>query len=369
VVRRRTLPLVSLPLVSLALVAVACASDRRDDGPPVHDGRGGSSGQGASPASGGDENVGGEPSTSGAAGTGGAAQHGDAGEGGHAGQGASGTPSDAGAGGGLSGTDPPPIDELCPREPALGTPEKLSSSTDADERFGGITPDELVIAWTVTVDETVTLFVATRDAADAAFGTPVSTTIEAALDERVALGPDGLRVAFVNADRRGFSVISRPTLDDAFGLATPGEFALLDATGGGLPAGQSYADPVLSGDGVSFFYSQYGAEVEDTLRVSSRLSVNDPWPAGGVVAASGLSAREGDRFAPTGASRDGRTLFLWDSAARSTLIAFVDDTSFELAPVADIGALQDAAPNDACTRLYYSAADPSLDLFVVTIGE
>jgi hypothetical protein len=364
VVRLRT-----LSLVSLALVAVACASDRRDDGPPVHDGRGGSSGQGASSASGGDENAGGEPSTSGGAGTGGA-EHGDAGDAGHAGQGVAGTPSDAGAGGGgPSGTDPPPIDELCPREPALGTPEKLSSSTDADDRFGGITPDERVIAWTVTVDETVTLFVATRDAADAAFGTPVSTTIEAALDERVALAPDGLSVAFVNADRRGFSVVSRPTLDDAFGLATPGEFALLDATGGGLPAGQSYADPVLSGDGVSFFYSQYGADVEDTLRVSSRLSVNDPWPAGGVVTAPGLSAREGDRFAPTGASLDGRTLFLWDSAARSTLMAFVDDTSFELSPVADIGALQDAAPNHACTRLYFSASDPSLDLFVVTIGE
>jgi hypothetical protein len=344
------------------------ARDRGDGGPPVHDGRGGSSGQGASSASGGDENAGGEPSTSGGAGTGGA-EHGDAGDAGHAGQGVAGTPSDAGAGGAPSGTDPPPIDELCPREPALGTPEKLSSSTDADERFGGITPDELVIAWTVTVDETVTLFVATRDAADAAFGTPVSTTIEAALDERVALAPDGLSVAFVNADRRGFSVVSRPTLDDAFGLATPGEFALLDATGGGLPAGHSYADPVLSGDGVSFFYSQYGADVEDTLRVSSRLSVNDPWPAGGVVSATGLSAGEGDRFAPTGASLDGRTLFLWDGAARSTLMAFVDDASFELSPVSDIGALQDAAPNHACTRLYFSASDPSLDLFVVTIGE
>jgi hypothetical protein len=167
-------------------------------------------------------------------------------------------------------------------------------------------------------------------------------------------------------------VIARPTLDDAFGLATPGEFVLLDGTGGALPAGHGYADPVIAGDGVNFYYSQYGEGVEDTLRVSSRLSATDPWPAGGLLPATGLAASGNDRFGPAGASRDGRTLFLWDSAAESAVMAFVDDASFEFAPVADIGALHGVAPNDACTRLtrlYYAAPDPSLDLFVATIAE
>jgi len=359
-------------MLSGALVTAACASDRAGDGaePPVHEARGGSSGAGGDVASGGEDHAGGDSSSAGGADPGRAGAGGaDEGGGGDAGSNVAGTPSAAGAGGDGRGTDPPPIDELCPRAPSFGEAQKLAVSTDADERFGGITPDELVIAWTVTVEETVTLFVASRDSVDAAFGTPVSLAIEAALDDQVALSADGLRVAFVNADRRGFSVTSRPTLDDAFGLATPGEFSLLDATGGGLPAGQNYADPVLASDGVSFYYSQYGDGAGDTLRVSSRLSDTDPWPAGGPLPATGLAASGADRFAPSGASRDGRTLFLWDTAAAAEVMAFVDPASAQFEAVAEIGPRRGAAPNDACTRLYYSAADPSLDLFVVPVGE
>lgn len=353
---------------AFAFALAACESDAEDDAgaPPVHQGRGGSNGTGGGSGAGG-EDTGGEPSAPGGAGAGGN----DENAGGDAGNGRAGTPGTAaGAGGeGASGTDPRPVDELCPREPKLGTPEKLALSTDADERFGGITPDERVIAWTVTVDETVTLYVASRADAEAAFGTPVSTALESALDGQVTLAPDGLSVAFVSADRRGFSVISRPTLDDAFGLATAGEFSLLDGTGGVLAAGERYADPVLAGDGVSFYYSQYGEGADDTLRVSNRLSEADPWPVGGPLPSTGLSARGDERFAPTGASRDGRTLFLWDSAAETSVLAFVDEESFEWSPVADIGPLRAAAPNGACSRLYYSAADPSLDLFVAALGE
>lgn len=364
--RRRT----SL-LLSGALVSVACASDRAGDGhAPVHEARGGSSGTGGEATSGGSGAAGESSSPAGAGPDGGGSGGADAGGGGEAGSDAAGRPPAAGAGGeGSSGTDPPPVHELCPREPSFGTAQKLSVSTEADERFGGITPDELVIAWTVTAEETVTLFVASRDNVDAAFGSPVSAAIEGALDDQVALSADGLRVAFVNADRRGFSVISRPTLDDAFGVATQGEFSLFDATGGGLPAGQNYAEPVLAGDGVSFYYSRYGDGLEDTLRVSSRLSDTDSWPAGGPLPATELAASDDGRFAPTGASRDGRTLFLWDTAAASEVMAFVDPDSAKFEPVADIGARRGAVPNGACTRLYYGAADPSLDLFVVPVGE
>ena len=355
--------------VLLGCVALSCASDRGDDrGPPVHGARGGSSGSsgsGGTGASGGEDNAGGEPSAPGGS-------AGDASDtaGGEAGRGVAGTPSDAGAGGSESpGTDPPPVDELCPRAPSLGGAEKLSLSTDADERFGGITPDELVIAWTVTLDETVTLYVASREDAGAAFGEPVSVVIEAALEDKVALSPDGLRVAFVNPDRKGFSVMARPSLDDAFGLSMAGEFALLDATGGGLPAGAFYADPVLAGDGISFYYSQYGDDTDATLRLSNRLAETDPWPAGGPLPSRGLSAAGGDRFAPTGASRDGRALFLWDTAAQTEVLAFVGDDSFEFEPVFELGPLNGAAPNGACTRLYYSAPDPSLDVFVVSVAE
>ncbi len=356
-------------LVSLAFAAAACESDAEDDAgtPPVHEARGGSSAKGGGSGAGGEDSAGGEPGAPGGGGAGGN----DENAGGDAGDGLAGTPgTTAGAGGeGASGTGPRPVDELCPREPKLGTPEKLALSTDADERFGGITPDERVIAWTVTAGETVTLYVASRTDAEAAFGTPVSTALESALDGQVTLAPDGLSVAFVNADRRGFSVISRPTLDDAFGLATAGEFSLLDGTGGVLAAGQRSADPVLAGDRVSFYYSQYGEGADDTLRVSNRLSEADPWPVGGPLPSTGLSASGDDRFAPTGASRDGRTLFLWDSAAETTLLAFVDEASFEWSQVADIGPLRAAAPNGACSRLYYTAAGASLDLFVVAIGE
>lgn len=354
-------------MLSCALVAVACASGRDDgDGTaPVHEARGGASGAGGASSSGGDESAGSE--AGGAAGAGGLGGENAAGE---AGNGVAGLPASGGAAGdGPSGTDPPPIDELCPREPALGAARKLALSTDADERFGGITPDERVIAWTVTLDETVTLFVASRDDADAEFGAPLSVAIETALDDQVALSPDGLRVAFVDPDRRGFSVMSRPSLDDAFGVATPGEFALFDATGGGLPAGQRYADPVLAGDGVSFYYSQYGDGVSNTLRASNRMSETDPWPAGGILPAPALTASDSERFAPSGASRDGRTLFLWDTSAGTEIVAFIDARSAELSPVADIGPLRGAAPNAACTRLYYMAPDPSLDLFVVSVGE
>jgi hypothetical protein len=261
------------------------------------------------------------------------------------------------AGEGPNGTDPPPVEELCARAPELGTPEKLTISTAADERFGGITPDERVIAWTVTEAEVVTLFVARRPDAESEFAAPVDLVIAAAIDDQVALAPDGLSVAFANPDRRGFSVISRPTLDDAFGLSTPGAFSLLDSNGGNLPAGHVYADPVLAGDGVTFVYSQFGAEEEDTLRLSSRLSDADPWPVGAPLAAEGLGAGGDDRFAPTGASLDGRTLFLWDMAGESEIMAFVDPGSGTFERVAELGAMRGAAPNADCTRVYYGAGD------------
>jgi hypothetical protein len=340
-----------------ALALGACSSDDADPSPSSYAPGGGSGGSGAS---GGDEG----------SGIGGGSGHAGADEqGGEAGLsepagGRAGSPAEAGgssvsgAGGeGVGGTDPPPVDELCARAPELGAPEKLAISTAADERFGGITPDERVIAWTVTEAEVVTLFVARRADAESAFEAPISLVIAAAIDDQIALAPDGRSVAFANPDRRGFSVISRPTLDDAFGLSTPGEFSLLDSNGGNLPAGHVYADPVLAGDGVTFLYSQVGAAEEETLRISSRLSGADPWPVGAPLAAEGFSASGEDRFAPTGASMDGRTLFLWDMAGASEIMAFVDPDSGTLERVADLGAIRGAAPNADCTRLYYGAGD------------
>src|SRR6478752_3099885 len=213
----------------------ACSSGSQS--PPPAGASGGSAGSGASSStsgSGGKAHAG-TPSTDG-----GALPNGEAGDAPVAGQGGA-EVGEAGAPQGFAGADdgaggdPPYVepfpDPVCLGSAELGTPTKLEISTADDDQFGGITADELVIAWTVVAVDKVTLHYARRASKTDDFGNEGSLDLAEAADD---------------------SVIAESAQ----------EFATDEYVG----------DPVLGQDGLSFFYSRYGAGRTKTLLRTLRFS-------------------------------------------------------------------------------------------------
>ena len=345
------------------LACVACSSGNRALGSPPASGGSGSKVIAASPSS-----AGGDESTGGA---GGAVPQGESAAGGSddaggapgaAGQGAGGE----GAAGGPAPWMEPERQSICVLSGGLTHPKKLAiSSSDVDE-LGGVSTDELVIAWTVVSGEQVTLHYAQRADVEAEFEAPQTLAISAAPDS-VSLSADGLRVVYVNADRKGFSQLVRTAADKPFELVDSSDFALIQESTQ-LFAGDEYVgDPVLGPNDQSFIYSRYGAGRRTTLLLTERFSPYAPWPEGTPLPVSAkLEATDAGRMRPTGVSLDLETLFLWDEAASTQRVAALahDTRTYDLS--LDLGDARGAAPNSACTRVFYDAAG---DLWTADFGK
>ena len=336
----------------------ACSSGSQS--PPPAGASGGSAGSGASSStsgSGGKAHAG-TPSTDG-----GALPNGEAGDAPVAGQGGA-EVGEAGAPQGLAGADdgaggdPPYVEPfpepVCLGSAELGTPTKLEISTADDDQFGGITADELVIAWTVVAVDKVTLHYARRASKTDDFGNEGSLELAEAADDSVTLSPDGLRVAYVKSDRKGFTQLVRTAIDEPFGTVDSFDFSVIAESAQEFATDEYVGDPVLGQDGLSFFYSRYGAGRTKTLLRTLRFSQFAPWPPGSELAvAPGLEAMGEDRLRPTGVSVDSQSLFLWDSAAGSQKVAVQshDTASYDVA--FELDDARGAAPNGACSRVYF----------------
>jgi len=124
---------------------------------------------------------------------------------------------------------------------------------------------------------------------------------------------------------------------------------------------------VLGPDNSSFVYSRYGAGRHATLLLSERFSPFAPWPEGSPLPVTAkLEATEAGRLRPTAVSVDLETLFLWDSVAGSQRVAVLghDTRTYDLS--LDLGDARGAAPNAACTRVFYDSAG---DLWTADFGE
>lgn len=256
-----------------------------------------------------------------------------------------------GAGGAPAGQ--PYADPICSGSAEVSGAVKLAISTAEADQFGSITADELVIAWTVVVGENVILHYARRDSRDDELGDERTLEIPAAADA-VTLSTDGLRVVYVNDDRKGFTQLVRASVAEAFDTVDSKDFTPIAETAPQFAADEYVGDPVLGPDDLTFYYSRYGANRSATLLSTLRFSAFAPWPAGSELAvAPGLQASMGERQRPTGVSLDGQTLFLWDSVNASQRVAMLSHETSTFDVAFELGDVRGAAPNASCSRIYY----------------
>jgi hypothetical protein len=345
---------------STLLVCLACSGGHHAGGLLPASGGSGPKSIAASPSS-----SGGEESTGGA---GGAVPQSESAGGNDAG-GALGTAGQGASGEGTAGAPAPWMEPehepVCGLSSGLRNPSKLAISSADVDQLGGISADELVLAWTVVSGEQVTLHYAQRADVDAEFAAPEALVIPAAPDA-VSLSADGLRLVYVNADRKGFSQLVRTAADLPFELVDSKDFALIEESTALFAADEYVGDPVLAPDDLSFLYSRYGAGRRTTLLVTKRFSSYAPWPEGSTLpVAPSLEATEAGRQRPTGISVDLETLFLWDAVASTQRVATLahDTRTYELS--LDLGDARGAAPNSACSRVFYDSAG---DLWTADFG-
>jgi hypothetical protein len=274
-------------------------------------------------------------------------------------------PVDGGDGGsaaeaGDAGVPVPPA-AVCDPNATWATGQVLSISTASDDELDAVTPNELSIVWTAGT----ALLYADRTSATDTFGAPQTVPAGSFSTARVAMSADGLRLVVVNGDGQGFSELTRTASGGTFGAPAQGTYGNLDAAGA-LASGESYGDPVLSADDHTFYYSVYGGGLTATIFKTTRLFAGDSWQAGAAIAAStDLTAQGSMRRQPTGLSSDEQTLFFWDQVLGSERAGWLDEKTGAFDMFVDLGARAMAAPNTACTELYYSAAGASsVDLFI-----
>jgi len=243
---------------------------------------------------------------------------------------------------------------------SVGAGTLLPAST-ADDDFGlSVTADELSMAWVTSSAGQVTVHYTDRAQKSDAFG-PVKTVgpSSAFASARVALTPDGLGLAVVNADGLGFSLLSRAQRGDTFGAAAEGPFQLLNQQGVDVlgPAGQRYADPLFASGGAYFMFSRVGVGLGATVYAGTRIFANDPYSQGTPYAEAALMPTGVKRRFLTGASDDLRTLFVYDEAQSKSLAVSLSLTG-AVVSTADLGAARDLQPSADCKSFYFTSGTP-----------
>jgi hypothetical protein len=282
---------------------------------------------------------------------------GDAGDAGVSPDGGDAGPADAGGDAADAAVDPPGI---CGATLNVGNGAALPSSTAADDFGLSVTADELSMAWVTGTAGQVTLHYADRAQKSDAFGATKTIGPSAAFAaSRVALTPDGLGLAVVNADGLGFSLLSRAQRGDDFGAPTVGPFQLLNDQGANVlgPAGQRYADPLFASAAAYFVFSRFGGGLGTTVYAGTRIFATDPYSPGTPYAETALASTGGKRRIVTGASEDLRTLFVYDEAQSKSLAVSLGVTG-AVTSTADLGPARDLQASGDCKAFYFTAGSP-----------
>ena len=239
---------------------------------------------------------------------------------------------------------------------STGSPLR-SASTDSDDVFSAITPDELTIVWMSIAGGTPMLNYTDRahatDAFDPFSSVPLTSDYYAA--ERAAVSPDGARVIVLRKDRKGFAEFVRQGRFYKFDDPAPSEaqFAAINNQGLILETNEFFGDPILASDDRTFYYSKYGAGETATVFAAVR-TADVPWPLGTPVDGPPLLDDCGARRRPTGVSADGLTLFYFDETSNSERATWRASVDSAFSGFVDLGARAEAQPNSGCTVLYFS---------------
>jgi hypothetical protein len=236
-------------------------------------------------------------------------------------------------------------------------------------RLGGITPNELLVAW---MDSDDSISVALRPDSTSDFGAPTkwaSSAIDggvAALDDngdgpRVALAPTGDQVVVIGASGVDFLVYERASGGVAWNAVSATAFD--DVRAAVVQANATVWEPVLGSS--SFFYlvvPQAGAPVlyESTYDAQSqKWSVGVALPNPEFVSPDSATLRR-----PTGVSADGQTLFFFDEVSGVERAAWRSSPTAPFDHFEDVSVAPEAAPNADCGILYYqvttSGASPGM---------
>jgi hypothetical protein len=243
----------------------------------------------------------------------------------------------------------------CSPNGTWGAGAKVMADAAAGAALIGVTPDELSIVWAEGASSVTAYYVADRDSPSAAFGSKTELPATAV----VALSPDGLRVVQLSDAQDALLVLSRADRASAFGSAEAGEFSVLNADA--AAKGGLFSSCVFAPDDRTLYYTFGGPDERYPLHVSTR-SGSGPWPVGQAVEQCELEAHAGYGRYPTGVSSDGKTLFFYDSWRVEARAAWRAASSGPFTWFRDFGDLFVPQPNDACDRLYYSAADPAASI-------
>jgi len=239
-------------------------------------------------------------------------------------------------------------DAICSPNVVIGEGTLLPISTPADDVGLSVTPDGLSAAWTTADGDVVTVHYVDRSSTSAPFG-PERLVTGAYGSRRVALRSDGLGLAAVNADGLGFSYLERAVRAEPFGAPSVGPFELLAMQGAEElgPAGERFDNPVFARLDMFLLYTRVGAASSQTF-VSTRFSVTAPFAGGAPFAEEAL----GGRRVVTGASKDVRSLFVWDELDRKSRMVTLNASSLVVGDV-ELGAMRDVQPSADCKTFWF----------------
>jgi len=231
------------------------------------------------------------------------------------------------------------------------------------DRFGAVSASELTVAWTTSAG---VVYVADRASNTGGFGTPAALdpgTTQLAND-RVALGPTGLLLIAPLADRSSFAAFVRTSIGAPWtpDPSIPGEFHTI-ASALSEPGG-AFSEPVVSGDGLSFFYLLAVGSGLPELYESTWDAASVQWAYGYPLPNPEFAITVTDAGAAqlrraTGASSDRRTLFFFDEASGTERAAWRDSPTSPFDQFVDLASLPEAAPSGDCVTVYFHGSDAS----------
>ncbi|MBV9948203.1 MAG: hypothetical protein JOZ69_15230 [Myxococcales bacterium] len=228
-------------------------------------------------------------------------------------------------------------------------------------RFGGVSADELSIAWS----SAGVAYVADRAVRSEVFGAPVALPAAQPIapGDRIALSPGGTTVVAAKAAGSAFVVFARASRSDAWAAGASLAYAAVNGMAG-VEGGGRFSEPVLGADGRSLYFrfqalgagpdAQAGAAALFESRWDDQAHV---WSAGVALPGPELAGLAGAPARATGASTDGRTLFFFDPGSGAERAAWRETPSSAFTVFRVLPGLSEAAPNDRCDTLYFAASD------------
>jgi hypothetical protein len=251
---------------------------------------------------------------------------------------------------------PPPAPRCDPTHVWTSTLRIPSVPQATFSRFGGVSFDELTIAWT---SATGAIYVADRAARGGAFAAPstVDTSSTPVAADRAALSATGMGIFAVAAGRTTFLAFNRARAGAAWSASVSPQFANLSAMAAGELGGQ-FSDPALGADGVTFFYVLASSTSAPVLYESKWDAPSGSWTTGVALANPAFASPNATSTTyATGASSDGRTLFFYDGTTGQERAAWRDTVSSPFAQFVNLAGISEAAPNFRCDTLYFQGTD------------